>query len=208
MIKKYVVYDKSSGEILFNTVTDEGSIIIAAGENEYVEGSADDTYQYVREKEIKDLTDKELSNKKNKPNSFSKWDWSTLSWKITADIEEARSKRSNEVRISTARAIQSGFQSSALGDLYAYPTDDKTQFNLSASVIASLLPHIPDDWTTNFWCKDVNGLWQFLPHTASQIQQVGIEMKSFVVAQQQKYAELLSEIYEAKTSAEIDAIIW
>src|ERR1700756_2369298 len=54
-------------------------------------------------------------------------------------------------------AASSGFVSSALGAPYRYPSTRDDQNNLSSSVVASMFPNLPANWTTMFKCTDSNG---------------------------------------------------
>lgn len=114
----------------------------------------------------------------------------------------------SELSAACARAIYAGAESSALGAAYHYPTDDKSQMNLTASITASLLPSLPDGWTTPFLCADAGGTWAIRNHTATQIQQVGKDVKAFIVAAQVKNATLAEKVMNAATSDAIAAITW
>lgn len=113
-----------------------------------------------------------------------------------------------ELLIACQGQIYGGFQSPALGAAHTYPANDKDQANLSASVVASLLPNLPQDWTTPFWCKDASGVWGFKQHTAAQIQQVGIAGKGAIVAALEKNLALVAQVNAATTVAQVEAITW
>ncbi len=112
------------------------------------------------------------------------------------------------VNASCVSAMTGGFVSSALGSAHIYPSTLTDQHNLSGSVVASLLPNLPSGWTTSFWCMDSTGAWSFAPHTAAQIQQVGMDGKAWITAQQEKLASLNAQIEVATTVSEVTAIIW
>ncbi|KVZ18647.1 hypothetical protein WT88_29650 [Burkholderia stagnalis] len=105
-------------------------------------------------------------------------------------------------------AIYAGFTSSALGTAHAYPALDTDQQNLSASVLASLMPNLPSGWTTPFWCCDSSGAWSYAPHTAAQIQQVGQDGKAAILAAIAKKAQLAAQVNAATTIAAVQAIVW
>ncbi|CAJ0896147.1 hypothetical protein R77569_04568 [Ralstonia mannitolilytica] len=105
-------------------------------------------------------------------------------------------------------AIVAGFTSSALGAAHTYPAQTTDQQNLSASVLASLMPNLPAGWTTPFWCADANGNWSYAAHTAAQIQQVGQDGKAAIIAAIQKKAGLVAQINAATTVAAVQAITW
>lgn len=104
--------------------------------------------------------------------------------------------------------IVSGFSSSALGVAHTYPAQMSDQQNLSASVLASLLPNLPAGWTTPFWCADGSGVWSYANHTAAQIQQVGRDAKAAIVAAIQKKAGLVAQVNAATSAAAVQAIGW
>jgi len=104
--------------------------------------------------------------------------------------------------------IYSGFHSSALGADYLYPAKATDQQNLASSVLASLLPAQPDDWTTPFWCADADGEWAFRPHTAAQIQQVGKDGKARILACMAQNVALAAQVQAATTVAAVQAIAW
>lgn len=105
-------------------------------------------------------------------------------------------------------AITAGFQSSALGAWYTYPTKATDQQNLNASVVASLIPGIPNTWVTPFWCEDVNGNWAYVYHTAAQIQKVGQDAKGAILQLLAKNAQLQAQVMAATTIAAVQEINW
>ena len=105
-------------------------------------------------------------------------------------------------------AITAGFQSSALGPWYTYPAKATDQQNLNASVVASLLPGIPNTWVTPFWCEDANGTWAYVYHTAAQIQKVGQDAKGAILQLLTKNAQLQAQVMAATTIAAVQAINW
>ncbi|WP_431207520.1 hypothetical protein [Burkholderia cepacia] len=104
--------------------------------------------------------------------------------------------------------IVAGFTSSALGAPHTYPSQLTDQQNLSASVLASVMPNLSSDWSTPFWCADAAGEWAYALHTATQIQQVGQDGKSAILAAIEKKASLASEINSARTISAVQAITW
>ena len=76
------------------------------------------------------------------------------------------------------------------------------------SVTDSLLPGLSPNWTTPFWCADQNGVWQFRPHTAAQIQQAGRDGKTAVAGAQGKLAALTAQVMSAPTIGAVNAIDW
>ncbi|MDA8095595.1 MAG: hypothetical protein M0T84_17140 [Betaproteobacteria bacterium] len=122
-----------------------------------------------------------------------------------ADLKTAKAAAINA---SCQAQIFAGFTSSALGNAYTYPAKDRDQSNLAASVLASLLPNLPAGWTTSFWCMNATGAWAYVAHTAVQIQQVGQDGKTAVIAALSKNADLQQQIVNATTATELAAITW
>ncbi|GHU26745.1 hypothetical protein AGMMS50256_04730 [Betaproteobacteria bacterium] len=127
-------------------------------------------------------------------------------WRL--EFPDARQLKSQEIDAACQNQILSGFTSPALGSEHLYPTKMTDQQNLAASILDSLLPDLPDDWTTPFWCADGNDVWDFRPHTASQIQQAGRDVKNGVTTAQAKNAQLQSQIAATTTIEQLDAIVW
>jgi hypothetical protein len=121
---------------------------------------------------------------------------------------QAQSEQIAKLSAACQAQIYAGFQSSALGAAHTYPAKDKDQANLSGSVVASLLPNLPANWTTPFWCEDGNGAWAFVPHTAAQIQQVGSDGKDAIVAALGKNANLAAQVMAASDVEAVLAIVW
>jgi hypothetical protein len=113
--------------------------------------------------------------------------------------------------IACGEQIVGGFQSSALGSAHTYPSKPLDQQNLTASVLASVMPNLPSGWTTPFWCMDSKGVWTTQPHTAAQIQQAGIDGKAAILAAQVKLGTLSAQVMAlpaTTTQAELAAVIW
>ena len=122
-------------------------------------------------------------------------------------LATAISAKDSELAAACSAAIVAGFYSSALGVAYFYPSDPTSQFNLSGSVLDSLLSHRPT-WTTQFWCMDTTGFWSFIPHTATQIQRVGSDGKAWIVLNQRKLFTLRQQLSGATTIAAVTGLIW
>lgn len=123
-------------------------------------------------------------------------------------VAEAQATQIARVTSACAAKIVAGFQSSALGVPCAYPSTLIDQQNLAASVLDSLLPGLPADWATPFWCADSVGVWSYASHTAAQIQQVGRDGKAAIVAAIQRKAGLVAQIEAASTVEEVRSIAW
>ncbi|MCX5592012.1 hypothetical protein [Alcaligenes endophyticus] len=133
-----------------------------------------------------------------------------LSKLITASEKLKKLKESKIAALSTQcrDAITAGFESDALGDLHLYPSKETDQLNLAGSVTDSLLPDLPSNWTTPFWCADAAGEWAMRPHTAAQIQQVGREAKARILMLMQHNAQLAEQVQFAPDKQSVDEVIW
>lgn len=107
-----------------------------------------------------------------------------------------------------AAEITGGYQSSALMAVHTYPSGLKDQVNMLGSVSDSLIPDLPADWTTPFWCADASGTWSFQMHTATQIRQAGRDGKAAVVAAQDKLATLSAKVMAASSAEAVTALVW
>jgi hypothetical protein len=63
-------------------------------------------------------------------------------------------------------------------------------------------------WTTLFWCEDSTGLWAMVPHTATQIRQVGMDGIAAVVPILQKNQGLQVQVATATTVEAVQSIMW
>lgn len=125
--------------------------------------------------------------------------------KLLADAQLAQITILNN---ACAAAIVAGFSSPALGAMHTYPSKMTDQQNLSASVLASLMPGLAADWVTPFWCADASGAWSYADHTAAQIQQVGQDGKAAILACLTKKAQLASQVDAATAVAAVQAVVW
>ncbi|MGC9239855.1 MAG: XkdW family protein [Acidithiobacillus sp.] len=126
----------------------------------------------------------------------------------TVQLQQAKTTQRTLLTSQAVAAMTGGFQSSALGSVYTYPSTLTDQHNLSASVVASLLPSLPSGWTTPFWCQNSAGTWAFVSHTAAQIQQVGLDAKTWVTTQQTTLASLIAQVEAATTVSAVQAVTW
>lgn len=104
--------------------------------------------------------------------------------------------------------IVAGFTSSALGTAHFYPSKFTDQQNLTASIVASLMPGVAPGWVTPFWCADSTGAWAYTSHTATQIQQVGQDGKAAILAALVKNGTLADQVNAATTIAAVQAVTW
>lgn len=120
----------------------------------------------------------------------------------------AKQTKIAELAAACRAQIVSGFDSAALGTVHHYPAGQQDQANLTASVTASLVPNLPAGWTTPFWCADSAGVWAYVEHTASQIQQVGLDGKAAITAALQRNAQLRAQVEAATSLAEVATVLW
>ncbi|WP_322076416.1 DUF4376 domain-containing protein [Burkholderia cepacia] len=123
-------------------------------------------------------------------------------------LADAQSSQIALINAACQAQIVAGFTSSALGAPHTYPSQLTDQQNLSASVLASVMPNLPSDWTTPFWCADATENWAYVAHTAAQIQQVGQDGKSAILSAIETKATLAAEISAARTISAVQAITW
>ena len=128
-------------------------------------------------------------------------------------LKEAKQDKLAELSAACVAQIYEGFNSSALGAPYLYPAKDKDQANLSASVTASLIPSLPANWSTDFWCADSEGVWALRPHTAVQIQQVGLDGKAAIGKAIKRNADQAGKVIAIMDSdsdwvGAINSVVW
>lgn len=123
-------------------------------------------------------------------------------------LDELKTARISGLSADCGAQIVAGFLSSALGAQHTYPAGSLDQINLTASVVASLLPGLPAGWTTPFWCADAEGNWTLAAHTEAQIQKVGADGKAAILTAIEKNTMLAAQVMAATTAADVDAIVW
>jgi hypothetical protein len=135
----------------------------------------------------------------------------TQTWvSAPVSLAQAQASQAQALNAACANAIISGFTSSALGSAYTYPSGVVDQQNLTASVLASMLPNAAGaGWTTPFWCATgTPAVWAWTNHTAAQIQQVGSDAKAAILALQSQNATLQAQVAAATTVDAVAAITW
>jgi hypothetical protein len=133
------------------------------------------------------------------------WTEITGNWPPSPTLQQVQTNQSAVLTQACANAILSGFTSSALGSAYIYPCKSTDQQNLAASVAKSQL--VPSA-TFPFWCADSSGAWAMRNHTATQIQQVGIDAYASVLSAQQKLTNLVAEVMAATSADAVQSIVW
>ncbi|MDN3238075.1 hypothetical protein [Pseudomonas sp. WAC2] len=123
-------------------------------------------------------------------------------------LADVKAQKLAELENACSARIAAGFVSTALGKTYTYPAKPTDQSNLQASVLASILPGVDENWTTPFWCADAGGKWAYQAHTAAQIQQVGVDGKNAINAAIAQKIVLEQQVEATKTAIEVAAITW
>jgi hypothetical protein len=125
-----------------------------------------------------------------------------------AALQWAKENQTTLINIGLQASLAAGIDSSALGTSHIYPSNQTDQQNLQANVLSSLLPGLPITWTTDQLCADAEGVWLYRPHSASQIQQVGIDVKAKVLGLLTYAFEQRQAIHAATDVAGVEAILW
>jgi hypothetical protein len=123
-------------------------------------------------------------------------------------LANAQSIQVSTLTAACANAIIGNYTSNALGSTYSYPNKITDQINLLSAIASSQLANTANNWTTSFWCASSSNTWNYQPHTAVQIQQVGIDNKTWVATQQAQLASLKIQVTAANTVAAVQAVVW
>lgn len=118
----------------------------------------------------------------------------------TADsvlLLQAQQAQSQILSSACAQQIISGFASSALGAVHSYPSDQRSQINVTLAAQNG----------GALWCE-VGDVWSMATHTAEQAQQVQKDLYATVQSAQAKYAALLRQLNETTTVESAQAIVW
>ena len=199
----FVVFKPDTGEILRSGFCMDDALIFQARDGEAViecDFSVKYGTHYVNP------VNREPMAIPEKPTPHHRWDWESYSWQ--EDLSVAKKAKATEISKACRDLILSGFDSDALGAPYHYPAKELDQQNLLACVTDSLYPDLPANWTTKFWCVDSAGVWEFRPHTAVQIQQVGCEGKAIIMAAMDKNEQLQTQVALSNSIEAINQIIW
>lgn len=137
-----------------------------------------------------------------RPSLYYMWSASEESWVL--DLGALKSEKRAEIAKSLKTAIRGGYISNGL----LYPSDLTDQLNMTASVMDSLNPTNDQNWTTQFWCADEFGTWEFRNLTASQIQKAGSDCRLHITKCLTKNSELKALIEAATTEEELATITW
>ena len=144
-----------------------------------------------------------------KQNAYYTWDWPTKTWILPANaLSKAQADQAAMLSATCQATIFAGLQSSALGSVHTYPCKPLDQSNMSASVLNSFYPNLPAGWTTPVWCMDTSNVWTYAPHTVTQMQQAGSDVKAAIVANLTKNDSLQKQVAAATTITQVQAVIW
>jgi len=119
-------------------------------------------------------------------------------------LHNKKATKTSEINSACAKAITSGFTSSALGTQHTYQSEQTDQLNLIGVVAAGT-----DDY---FKCgvADTNGniTWNYELHTIAQLQQVLVDGKTHKQDLLQKANTLKTQVANATTVKDVEAIVW
>ena len=202
-MNQFTLYDKTSGEIISICTTHNTIDELRANGNMVIAGNFPQDTHYV------DTATLAAVLKPAQPDKYHAWSSATKTWILPATaLSTAQAEHAAALNSTCQATIYAGCLSSALGAPHTYPTKDRDQANLIASVTDSLYPGLPAGWTTPFWCMDSAGAWSLAPHTPAQIQQAGADVKAFILAQITRNAARQASIAAATSIAQVLAIIW
>jgi hypothetical protein len=142
------------------------------------------------------------------PTAVLKWDGAGPAWVEVAMLDDLKARKAAAIGQACGDAIVAGFPCNALGDGYTYPSKPNDQANLTGSVLRSFYLANGVDWRTPFWCADADGAWEFRPHTAAQIQQVGDCAMAARLHCMGINEQLQAQIIAAETPADLAEINW
>lgn len=124
-------------------------------------------------------------------------------------VADLKANKKAELSAACEADILSGFTSAALGAAHQYGFSDRDQANLTGNVVSALMPDAAaPGWTTLHICGDASGVWAYRPHSASQIQQVGVDAKTAKLAKLVKNATLAALVDSKTTKNQVNAINW
>lgn len=121
---------------------------------------------------------------------------------------EAQATQIATITGACGAAITAGFQSSALGAPYTYPSELEDQMNLNGSVTDALINQNMSGWTTQFKCADSTGTWTYRTHTSPQMQKVGQDFIAYKLAQLSRKEQLVAQVNAAADVATVQGITW
>lgn len=123
-------------------------------------------------------------------------------------LDEVKVSQVAVITAACAADIVGGFTSTALGESFTYPSSPTDQANLNAAASASRQPGLGESWVTYFYCADAAGVWARRPHSAAEIQQVGMDGYNAIMSKLLRKDSLEVQINSLKTIAKVKAVKW
>jgi len=111
-----------------------------------------------------------------------------------ANVVKARAIKIPQLAYSCGQAITAGFNSGNF--TYGSQTTDQLNIHTAAKYGGSL------------WSLDSSNNWKFIEYTSEQAQQIEQDLSSFILAQQSKYANLVSQVKASSDVAFIESVVW
>lgn len=116
-------------------------------------------------------------------------------------LQDAISEKLASLASECQSKLTAGFQSNALGSTTDYPSLQTDQINLQSAALAAAAS-TSSEWQIPLWCQQ-NGVWNYVNHTATQVQQVNIDWVSYRSSVQSAYA---TAIAQANSVTTLDAL--
>lgn len=203
MAKHFIIYEASGKIIRYGSCPDDAFDMQRQDDELIAEGMADGATQYM------DVASSTLVEFPPKPSTYHEWNWTTKAWELPSTaLDSAKSYQIAFLSNACSQAIIAGVISNALGTPHTYPTKPLDQTNMSASVLDSLLPNLPTNWATPFWCIDSGGNWAYQMHSAAQIQQAGADVKAHIVTQLTKNVTLQAQVSLCTSIEQVQQVVW
>ena len=137
-----------------------------------------------------------------------RWEGAAPAWVEVATLDELKARKAAAISAACGEAITAGFACGALGAGFRYPAKFTDQANLTGSVMRSFYPNVDADWRTPFWCADAESVWEWRPHSAVQIQQVGDCAVVARLSCMSTNEQLQAQIIAAESPEALAAINW
>lgn len=181
---QFTIYENKTGIILRRITCDKQSIELQIHEGEnYINGDFDDE-QYIIINGNPIIQDNSI--------------------KI---FENLKASKSVEFNNKCAEEIIAGFTSLATNKLLHYPSNEKDQLNLQNTIQQSLMMQlIKDEYF--LYCKNEFDIWDYVPHTAKELQQVGIDCYNFILNLRMKNSNLQNKIKKSNDVEYVKLLMW
>jgi len=136
---------------------------------------------------------------KEQPGPYDEWDGDQWITDVARELFDRKSKILSEIGVAVRNKIIGGFESSALGDLHRYSSEEEDQANIQGNVIAAMLNR-----EVVHFCYSMSGVRFAAEHTSEQMIQVGDDLKSHILGWQYAGA---SERDRLETIADVESVI-